>query len=543
MHENFTNSPAPGNAMPDSNRKIPYTLARRLNVINTLPEILIVSLEACLDLDGMDCGAVFHIDQKSGGFSLISSLGLSPKVTQALTTLQPESREMLLIKTAEKVFTINQTYLGHQLPLEDEGLRMITGIPIRHDGVCIALLAVASRTIDGMAASAFNRIETLTEHIGGVIARVKAEEALRNSEERLQHALDAAHEGIWDANLETGKLFFSDRAFRLLGYTIEDSRLYAEPSDSLGHMSIKLLQAFINSIDADSIIHPDDRQTIFEQYDRLEQTGRVAYEARFMTKSGTYVWIEMTGKAVAADANGNLLRSVGTFSDISHRKEMEQKRKNLELEIIHMEEQTKLNISQSLHDDLGSFLSMIKLNLDALIKKQAAEKCRGACALMQDGSFHELREMMTEAVKKCRLISSNLYPLHVVPGNMDHFVQRLSDMINRSPRPIQFSHSIDKTLAVSGETFTQLLYIASESVTNAIKHSDCSIIEVKILKDDDRAVMTVSDNGIGMNSDELKSIQGCLGLKIMEYRASLMNWSIAINSSFNDGTSVLCTFR
>jgi nitrate/nitrite-specific signal transduction histidine kinase len=162
---------------------------------------------------------------------------------------------------------------------------------------------------------------------------------------------------------------------------------------------------------------------------------------------------------------------------------------------------------------------------------------------MQDGSFHELREMMTEAVKKCRLISSNLYPLHVVPGNMDHFVQRLSDMINRSPRPIQFSHSIDRTLAVSGETFTQLLYIASESVTNAIKHSDCSIIELKILRDDDRAVMTVSDNGIGMNSDELKSSQGCLGLKIMEYRASLMNWSIAISSSFNDGTSVLCTFR
>lgn len=516
-----------------------YNLSKKLTMVNSIQEIMEVTLETCLEIDAFDRGAIYLSGGESAGSGPLKSIGLSPEF---ITAIAPRVRDIMNERepgTGGIIRRLDDAYLPSPGPSGQDGMKLALGISLRHEGRLNAFMVLCSRKTSGPGESSRGHLETIVEQVEAVLDRFKAKEALRDSEERLQHALDAANEGIWDLNFKTGKVFFSDKGFHLLEHSADESRKYAEPDDPPGFMTIGMLLEFINSEEAENIFHPDDRQIIAREYDRIQKTGRVAFEARFMSGGGKYKWIEMMAKSVTVDEHGTVVRSIGTFSDVTLRKEMERDRRKLELELINMEERTKLKISQSLHDDLGSHLSMIMLNFDTIMKKKrGAADCPENCVFMEGTLVENLRGMIKDAVSKCRKISSSLYPVNVVPGNMDHFVHRMNDMINLSHRPIEFVHDVDRSLAVRADKFTQLLYIAAESVTNAIKHSDCRRIALRLTRSGDNAVMTIADDGIGMDLDAVRSMDGCLGLKIMEYRASLMNWTIQIKSSEKDGTSI-----
>ena len=515
-----------------------YNLSKKLNVANSIQEIMEVTLETCLGIDAFDRGAIYLAGGEASGAGPLKNIGLDDGFIGAIS---PWVRGIIHASGAADgvISTLSDDFLPAAGASGQDGVKLALGISFRHEGRLNAFMVLCSPKPADPGASSRGHLKTIVEQVEAVLDRFKAKEALRNSEERLQHALDAANEGIWDINFKTGKVFFSDKGFHLLDHSADESRKYAEPDDPPGYMTIGMLLDFINSAEAANIFHPDDRQIIAREYSRIQKTGRVAFEARFQTAGGKYKWIEMMAKSVTVDENGTVVRSIGTFSDVTQRKEMERDRRKLELELINMEEQTKLKISQSLHDDLGSHLSMIMLNFDTIMKKKkGAGGCPEDCVFMDGALIENLRGMIKEAVSKCRKISSSLYPVNVVPGNMDHFVHRLNDMINLSPRPIKFAHEVDRGLAIRADKFTQLLYIAAESVTNAIKHSDCRRILLRLARSGDGTVMTITDDGIGMDPEAVRSMPGRLGLKIMEYRASLMNWSIQVKSSEKDGTTI-----
>ncbi len=157
-----------------------------------------------------------------------------------------------------------------------------------------------TRSADGAAPTGY--VASLRD----VTDRMAAETALRISEERLALALDSGSDGLWDWEVATGKVWFSDRWQTMIGY---------EPGEIEGH-----LRSWRR------LTHPDDveraRRLLTDHIDG--KTPIYECEQRVRTKSGAYTWVLSRGKVVTRDATGAPLRIVGTHIDIAARKQAEQ---------------------------------------------------------------------------------------------------------------------------------------------------------------------------------------------------------------------------
>jgi two-component system cell cycle sensor histidine kinase/response regulator CckA len=125
--------------------------------------------------------------------------------------------------------------------------------------------------------------------------------ALRASEERLRHALDAANDGLWDVDLESRQVYYSPVWGRVLGF--DPAEIVPAPEFFWGRL------------------HPDDVARV-EAATAAHLDGRTAameVEIRLRGKDGTYRWFLNRGKVVAHTADGRPRRMVGAITDITER--------------------------------------------------------------------------------------------------------------------------------------------------------------------------------------------------------------------------------
>lgn len=128
---------------------------------------------------------------------------------------------------------------------------------------------------------------------------------IRASEQTLRYALDATSEGIWDLDLVTSKIKYNPHWVAMMGYSQED---------------VRMMDDF-----REAIIHPDDVDRFREAIGACLKGKTPVYECeiRMKTRGGAYRHILDRGKIVEQDARGAPMRMVGTFSDITPRKNME----------------------------------------------------------------------------------------------------------------------------------------------------------------------------------------------------------------------------
>ncbi|MDD3857483.1 MAG: PAS domain S-box protein, partial [Methanoculleus sp.] len=138
-----------------------------------------------------------------------------------------------------------------------------------------------------------------------VTERNRAEQALRESEERLNLALSAADDGLVDWNVGSGTVYCSPRCFTMLGY---------EPG------------AFVPTIPAiHALVHPDDRDGVEAALTGMAAGVRDRCEMEFRMKSASGEWVYVLDRlqVVRRDAHGKPLRIAGAHSNITERKEAE----------------------------------------------------------------------------------------------------------------------------------------------------------------------------------------------------------------------------
>ena len=80
-----------------------------------------------------------------------------------------------------------------------------------------------------------------------------------------------------------------------------------------------------------------------------------------------------------------------------------------------------------------------------------------------------------------------------------------------------------------------------EAVTNALKHAKADKLEISLDKSENTVTMIIKDNGVGISKPELSS--GGVGLKIMEYRARLINASLNIYKDIDSGAVIKCVMN
>lgn len=131
------------------------------------------------------------------------------------------------------------------------------------------------------------------------IARKRAEDSVRDSEQRYALAARGSTDGLWDWDLTTNRLFLSERWKQMLA--LADSDIGTDPAGWMAR------------------IHPADRPAFQNELDALRRPGGPAQfsgEYRLQHTSGAYRWM-LTRGFVLRDPDGNAVRMSGSQTDIT----------------------------------------------------------------------------------------------------------------------------------------------------------------------------------------------------------------------------------
>lgn len=129
---------------------------------------------------------------------------------------------------------------------------------------------------------------------------------MAESEFRWKFAIEGSGDGLWDWDIVTNKVFFTESWKQILGYTDNDI------NNKLGEWK--------------RLVHPDDLVDVLHAVQKHLEGKTPVYisEYRLLCKDGNYKWILDRGVVVSRDEHGKPLRAIGTHTDITERKHMEE---------------------------------------------------------------------------------------------------------------------------------------------------------------------------------------------------------------------------
>ncbi len=200
---------------------------------------------------------------------------------------------------------------GEKLPLLHNAVSMLAVIleKVEIDRLLADEKLLLQEQVDARTVELSKANMDLTQEIE---ERKRVEKALRESEERLDLAIMGTNLGMWDWNLKTGDVKYSEQWIRMLGYEL----------DELEHKFATW----------ESLIHPEDKPGVVRVLNRHFEDDDVEFNVvfRLKTKTGDWRWINSRGRVFARDEEHQPLRMVGTHIDITERKEAEEEKVLLE---------------------------------------------------------------------------------------------------------------------------------------------------------------------------------------------------------------------
>jgi PAS domain S-box-containing protein len=212
----------------------------------------------------------------------------------------------------------------------------------------------------GEVVGTFGILRDITRFKRTEAALQRGNEALRRSEERLQLALDAGQDGLWDWDARQGMVYLSPHFHALTGYA--PGEISAD---------VRFLQGLVHSEDLPRVL-----ATVAACVRGEAAAGEI--ECRLLTKSGAIKWVAGKGRVVERDASGAARRLVGTISDISARKQAD--------EVLHMLSQAVEQSPESIIiTDLEARIEYVNAAFLRVSGYGAEEVLGENCRLLQSG--------------------------------------------------------------------------------------------------------------------------------------------------------------
>ena len=284
--------------------------------------------------------AVLLLKQENNWFVQARSDSASEKYDVLLNQpFDPADRESGLIpepvfnycRRSREVLVVGDAQLDHRFAedrmIQKHNIQSMACIPALHQRELKAILYLENRQVADVFT--MDRVEIL-KHLSSQFG-VSVENALlydslnrkvrelQESEERYELAVSGSAAGLWDWDLRTDKVYYSDRLKELLGY---------RPDEMLDTQD-----EFWNRM------YPDDYEATRQAVDQhLKERVPYVIDFRLLTKSGEYRWFHARGQALW-DETGEPTRMSGSITDLTDRKQAEIELKGAYAEIEHLKNQ------------------------------------------------------------------------------------------------------------------------------------------------------------------------------------------------------------
>ncbi|MBD3616919.1 MAG: PAS domain S-box protein [Gracilimonas sp.] len=248
-----------------------------------------------------------------------------------------------------------------------------------------------------------------------------------------------------------------------------------------------------------------------------------AKEWRHLKKSGEIIYVRITGSSI--NYFGNKYRLI-LVNDVTEQKKAEER---VLASLVEGENKERARIARELHDGLGQYLAAANMNLDAVRDDIEALTKR------KQEQFTKGLNLLKHAVTETGQISRNLLPRVVDDYGLAFAIESLVDNYSSSAdAKITYYHNL-KDLSLPREVQFNLYRIAQEGLSNAVKYSEASQINVQLIKDELDLILSIDDNGNGFDPSSNDFIPG-LGLRTIETRTGALGGNFEFDSKPNKGT-------
>lgn len=393
--------------------------------------------------------------------------------------------------------------------------------------------------------------------------RKQSEEALRKSEERAEIAQKAAHFGIWEWNLETGEVIWSPEEEALYGLEpgtfsgdIEQWRRMVNPAD-LANVE-KVLQ---HAIDTLTEYHVEFRITRADGAVRwVESFGQVFYDEKGKAQRIVGVNADITDRKDIEDslrkseaelrkAHDELEQKVeerthqlaetveALQSEMQVRERTEQQLRELSARLLRLQDEERRRVARDLHDSTGQTLTALKMSLASLEVLVAG--IPNAPKLLSD-----LDALADQALQEIRTTSHLLHPPLLDEVGFSSAAQWYVDgFAKRSGFQTKLELS---AVRLTKEAELVFFRVMQESLTNVLRHSGSTAVDIILTAEGENAVLSIRDYGKGIPSEKLNSFHETgagvgVGLGGMKQRVRELSGHLRVESANGAGTCVTAT--
>ena len=287
-----------------------------------------------------------------------------------------------------------------------------------------------------------------------------------------------------------------------------------------------------------NMLHPDDRFS-YEQSMRTsaDNLSFWNWEGRIVIlPEGEIKWINL--RCSPRKTSHNEIMWEGIMSNISQSKQAEieikysqEQLRELSSHIQLVREQERLNIAREVHDDLGSTLTAIKLNI-AWLGGRLSRETPELIAKIKD---------VENLIDKCTAAANDISH-SLRPSTLDSFgiiaamEIEVDEFEQRTGITCVFDHP-DEDITLGPNIAIALFRILQETLTNIMKHAHASKVQIALHNQATHVEMIVSDNGCGFTeSDRIKPRS--FGLRGIKERVAYFGGNVHISGTPGSGTTI-----
>ncbi|MCU1300636.1 MAG: domain S-box protein [Candidatus Sulfotelmatobacter sp.] len=343
-----------------------------------------------------------------------------------------------------------------------------------------------------------------------ITERHKAEDAVRESEERFRLVANTAPVMIWMSGPDKLCHYFNQPWLEFTGRPLE-----AELGNGWSEG-----------------VHSGDLKDCLDTYTRafdLRESFKMRYRLR--RHDGEYRWLLDIG-VPRLNPDGTFVGYIGSCLDVTEAQLAEEALANIGRKLIEAHEEERTWIARELHDDINQRIALLSVELEQW--SQSLPQTEG------EVRYHmaHLRQRLFDLGKDIQALSHRLHSSKLdylgIASAANSFCRELSE---QQKVEIDFKHAgIPRSLPK--EISLCLFRVLQESLQNATKHSGVRHFNVDLYGTSEEIQLTVTDLGVGFDPQDAVNRRG-LGLISMRERLQLVSGELSIKSQPGRGTTLV----
>lgn len=357
----------------------------------------------------------------------------------------------------------------------------------------------------GYIVKPFNEVELLS-NIQVAIRKSKVENEVKNNRDLFQSSVNSISQAFFLFDKEDKFFYVNASAERFLDKKFND--LLGTPAD-------ETLLVYARNM--------DEKYTL-NTLRKMSKEELFSKELVLKTPTQEVLIGEIVLKTVSGKPNTTY--TLYLFKDMTDRV----KARELELEmdkrrvtsLIEGQENERTRLAREIHDGIGQLINLIKIKIKGI------------------GPTDELNQLLEQTLEEVRNISENLQPSGLANFSLEKNIEKIIKQFDEnSTIKFEFTHSDIPELDLKMKT--HFFRITQEALSNIVKHSKAQTSTIQLYGLEDRIQLTIEDDGVGFNPENIDKSQAHHGMENIEYRVNSLNGNFTVDSNAKRGTILLIT--